>query len=277
MMGFQPLIAALFCIFTHLCQGEDHLQITCRSRFYPHNVTCHWTLDEEYRPASEVHAIYRLKTTEKECAKSKPSSHSCTISNLTMFNKSFYTIIVNASTPLGNITGKTRFKLENIVQPDPPSHIEAEQVPGCDTCVHVHWKKPATYTAGVRYNYVLQYRQHDRNWTEISRRNKILANITDARPGAVLFVRLAAKVLRKGKISPWSEPVAVTPWLERSKTTVSSTEKTPSFIIRSSTFPIPQQTTTMMEKSPGGGSPLTVHRVTVLHILWMVSATAVLL
>uniref|UniRef100_A0A8C4R4A3 Fibronectin type-III domain-containing protein n=1 Tax=Eptatretus burgeri TaxID=7764 RepID=A0A8C4R4A3_EPTBU len=258
MMGFQPLIAALLCIFARLCQGEDHVQIACRSRFYPHNVTCHWTLDEEYRPASEVHAVYRFKTTQKICPKSKRSAHSCTISNLALFSKARYTVIVDVSTPLGNISGKTMFKVEEIVQPDPPSHVEVEQVPGCDTCVHVHWKKPASYTAGdrVQFQYFLQYRQqhhHEGSWSEIPQR-KQRANITDARPGAVLNVRLAAKVIRKGKKSPWSKSVAITPWLERIRTTVSPSETTFSCISRHLKLTTQEQAMTDASTDGGHGS-----------------------
>uniref|UniRef100_UPI00358F9B51 interleukin-27 subunit beta-like n=1 Tax=Myxine glutinosa TaxID=7769 RepID=UPI00358F9B51 len=215
-MGFQPLIAALFCIFTRLCQGEDHLQITCRSRFYPHNVTCHWTLDEEYRPASEVHAIYRLGKVEKKCQKSNPSFKSCTLNDLILFSNSPYTIIVNASTPLGKVTHKMQFIVEDIVQPDPPSHIKAEQVPGCDSCVHVHWKKPTTYTAGdpVRFRYFLQYRQQiPKKWSVSRETYDERVDLTDARPGALLYVRLASKIARRGRTSAWSKPVTVTPWI----------------------------------------------------------------
>ncbi|KAM9841905.1 interleukin-11 receptor subunit alpha [Aulostomus maculatus] len=134
------------------------------------------------------------------------------------FWQTIHTLRITETNGLGSETTYARFKLHELLKPDPPESVMAKEVEGYPKRLIISWNFPSSWTQrdGFPLVFQIRYRPHgSMHWSEIYSEESPV-EIFDALAGHLHQVQVRAmdEVNSESQWSDWSPLLFVQPWEE---------------------------------------------------------------
>ncbi|KAM3599369.1 uncharacterized protein V6R79_004599 [Siganus canaliculatus] len=210
------------------CQVPNHTHVRCSwvdsvTTFLPAKY------DASIRGNGQEWVPCNLNVARKHCDVDYPA-----------FWQTIHTLRITETNGLGSMTTYSRFKLHELLKPDPPESVSAEGIDNHSKRLNISWSFPSSWPLLDAFPLVFHIRYKpvgSVHWSEIfSEENSVI--IFDALAGHFHQVQVRARdeVNSHSQWSDWSPPLLVMPWNE--PTTVYTTHEPGEldFITKTETF-----------------------------------------
>uniref|UniRef100_A0A3B4XIN5 Interleukin 11 receptor subunit alpha n=1 Tax=Seriola lalandi dorsalis TaxID=1841481 RepID=A0A3B4XIN5_SERLL len=191
------------------------LSISCQVPNHTH-VRCSWMESVKTFLPAQYNASFRgngqewmpcvMDVTRKHCDVDHPA-----------FWQTIHTLRITETNALGSETTYVRFKLHELLKPNPPESVFAKELEGYPKRLIVSWNFPSSWPLHEAFPLVFQIRyrpQGSMYWSEVSKQEESPVVIFDALAGHLHQVQIRARdeVNADSQWSEWSPLLLVRPW-----------------------------------------------------------------
>nr|XP_057920192.1 interleukin-11 receptor subunit alpha [Doryrhamphus excisus] len=192
------------------------LSISCRVPNHTH-VSCSWMESVNTSIPVEYIASFRGTGQEWQPCLVDAVHHNCYVDH-PAFWLTIHTLRITATNAFGSETTLARFKLHQLLKPDPPESVSAKEVEGHSKRLNVSWNFPSSWQQYDNFPLVfhIRYRPHGSlYWSEVYSRESAVV-IFDALAGHLHQIQVRARddVDSDSQWSDWSPLLFVQPWEE---------------------------------------------------------------
>ncbi|XP_034402842.1 interleukin-11 receptor subunit alpha [Cyclopterus lumpus] len=213
----------LHSVILRLGHNPGLLSVSCQVPNHTH-VRCSWTESVKTFLPAKYNASFRGTGQEwRPCVLDLAHKH-CDVDH-PAFWQTIHTLRITESNALGSETTSVRFRLHELLKPDPPESLLVEGLEGHPKRLIVSWKFPASWPLHDAFPLMFQIRYRPQGsvyWSEVFSEDGPVV-IFDALAGHLHQVQLRARdeVNSDSQWSEWSPLFVVRPW------EVSSTSESP--------------------------------------------------
>ncbi|KAM9734794.1 interleukin-11 receptor subunit alpha [Menidia menidia] len=225
------------------------LKISCQVPNYTH-VRCSWIESvKTFLPANYSAFIWGNVKNRLPCVVNVTSKH-CDV-NTETFWQTHHTLEVNETNALGSWTTYSRFRLHDLLKPNPPESLRAKAQEGFPKKLMVSWNYPSSWPnhSGFPLLFQMRYRPlGSEYWSEICSEDSEV-EIFDALAGHAhqVMVRARDEVNSGSQWSEWTHIILVKPWEDPS---IPGPEETVEFPDDLFTFSTKPETSTTKSHNP---------------------------
>ncbi|XP_040914879.1 interleukin-11 receptor subunit alpha [Toxotes jaculatrix] len=204
------------------------LSVSCQVPNHTH-VRCSWVDSVKTFLPAQYNASLRGSGEEwRPCVVDITRKH-CDVDHPT-FWQTIHTIRITEANALGSETTFARFRLHELLKPDPPESLLVKEIEGYAKRLQVSWNLPSSWPLHDAFPLVFQIRYRPQGsiyWSEIYSEESPVV-ISDALAGHLHQVQIRARdeVNTESLWSEWSPQVLVRPWEDY--TTTNTDEEFPS-------------------------------------------------
>ncbi|KAM4527557.1 interleukin-11 receptor subunit alpha [Odontesthes bonariensis] len=204
----------LHSVSLRLGYPPGELEISCQVPNHTH-VRCSWMESvKTFLPAEYSAFIWGNVKDRKLCEVDVANNH-CDVDHLA-FWQTIHTLEITETNALGSWTTYSRFRLHELLKPNPPESVVAEEQEDSPKKLIVSWNNPTSWPLHDSFPLLFQIRyrpQGSKYWSEIySEDSKVV--IFDALAGHLHQVQVRARdeVNSGSRWSEWTPTVLVKPW-----------------------------------------------------------------
>uniref|UniRef100_A0A8D0AI60 Interleukin 11 receptor subunit alpha n=1 Tax=Sander lucioperca TaxID=283035 RepID=A0A8D0AI60_SANLU len=224
------------------------LSISCKVPNHTH-VRCSWVDSVKTFLPAKYNASFRGTGQEwRPCVVDVARKH-CDVDH-PAFWQTIHILRISETNALGSETTSVRFRLHDLLKPDPPESVLVNELEGYPKRLIVSWNFPSSWPLHDAFPLMFQIRYRPQGsiyWSEVYAEESPVM-IFDALAGYPHEVQLRARdeVNSDSQWSEWSPLLLVRPW------EVSSTSESPELLLPDYIFPFNTKPETSTAKPPGG-------------------------
>ncbi|XP_040901381.1 interleukin-6 receptor subunit alpha isoform X2 [Toxotes jaculatrix] len=213
-----------FSLKVLVAEPPEKPSLSCYKKSPSSKIRCEWTPQRPVTRQSKCYLIVNKRTSDTflhlPCSySSRLARYWCTLDHNEDELRTIHMVFLCVTNITCNATSAPLYFIPmDILKPDPPTNVKAEQEEGHKTWLNVTWNSPTSWKHQDRFYeliYEVKYRPKESSFyhDQLKRVERSCSyTITDVMPGVEYLIQLRTRDEYDGQWSDWSTPIISTSW-----------------------------------------------------------------